>query len=192
MKRLNKSTNKKAFTLLEVLLAVAIGLTASTMILEGVVSTMQFSNNTAIYTRLAYEDYSAATLFVAQAHKNVKSYEYGTVADSTMKFDFSGASVSDVTINIETNRISPGSPSLSELNAIGYSDSYENVSGVVSANRTSATFTPRECECSCGAEFMRIGYDEDEGGLIPDYVGYYWYCSRNGTDGGCGARYKIN
>ena len=93
MKRLIKSTSKKAFTLLEVLLAVAIGLTASTMILEGVVSTMQFSNNTAVYTRLAYEDYSAASLFIAQAHKDVKNYNYGTSSDSTMKFDFSGASV---------------------------------------------------------------------------------------------------
>lgn len=192
MKRLIKSTNKKAFTLLEVLLAVAIGLTASTMILEGVVSTMQFSNNTAVYTRLAYEDYSAATLFIAQAHKNVKSYEYGTTADSTMKFDFSGATVSDVTINIETNKIKPGSVSMADLNVINFSGSYENLGSVVSANRTSATYTPMVCDCSCGAEFMRIGYDDDEAGIIPDYIGYYWFCSDNGSDNGCGARYKIN
>lgn len=190
MKRLIKSTSKKAFTLLEVLLAVAIGLTASTMILEGVVSTMQFSNNTAVYTRLAYEDYSAASLFIAQAHKDVKNYNYGTSSDSTMKFDFSGASVLDTDVYISTNKITPGSASLSDLNVISYSASYEDLSGVVSANRTSATYVPRPCD-SCGSEFMRIGYDDDQASLIPDYTGYYWFCSTNGTDDGCGARYEI-
>ena len=47
----NKKSSKKGFTLLEVMLAIAIMLIASTMILEGFLSTLAYSANTALYAR---------------------------------------------------------------------------------------------------------------------------------------------
>ena len=48
--------NKKAFSLLEVLLAMAIMLIASTMIMQGYMSTYSYSGNTKIYAKSAAEN----------------------------------------------------------------------------------------------------------------------------------------
>ena len=58
MKRILKKPSKKGFTLLEVMLAVAIMAIASTMIMNGFVATMGQSTNTSIYSRVGNSNYT--------------------------------------------------------------------------------------------------------------------------------------
>ena len=53
MKRFAKNKTKKGFTLLEVLLATAILVIISSMLMEGFISAMGFSYNTSVYSRSA-------------------------------------------------------------------------------------------------------------------------------------------
>lgn len=54
-------TNKKGFSLIEVMLAVAILLFASTMIMNGFMSTMKYSYSTSVYARSAADNYQEST-----------------------------------------------------------------------------------------------------------------------------------
>ena len=71
--------NKKAFSLLEVLLAVAILLIASTMVMQGFMSTLSYSANTAIYAK------SGATNTAANYDKIVAGTGTPKQATSTPK-----------------------------------------------------------------------------------------------------------
>ena len=53
MKRFSKNNSKKGFTLLEVLLATAILVIISSMLMEGFISAMGFSYNSSVYSRSA-------------------------------------------------------------------------------------------------------------------------------------------
>lgn len=53
--------NKKGFSLIEVMLAVAILLFASTMIMNGFMSTMKYSYSTSVYARSAADNYNEST-----------------------------------------------------------------------------------------------------------------------------------
>ncbi len=64
MKKFNKNT-KKGFTLLEVMLAVAIMAFASTMIMEGFIATMNCSRNSTIYSRVGSTHYAELINIIA-------------------------------------------------------------------------------------------------------------------------------
>lgn len=85
----NKSS-KKGFTLLEVMLAIAIMVVAATMILEGFLSTLAYSANTALYARSG--GYNQKQMYKAIAEKQGKNGDSGaqTMTDSYMK-SFSGS-----------------------------------------------------------------------------------------------------
>lgn len=84
----NKSS-KKGFTLLEVMLAIAIMVIASTMILQGFLSTLAYSANTALYARQG--GYNQKQMYQAVAAKVGQNGDAGakTLTDSKGK-DFSG------------------------------------------------------------------------------------------------------
>ncbi len=71
----NKSS-KKGFTLLEVMLAIAIMVVASTMILEGFLSTLAYSANTALYARQG--GYNQKQMYQAVATKVGKNGDDGS------------------------------------------------------------------------------------------------------------------
>ena len=58
MKRFNKKNSKKGFTLVEVMLAVVILVTSSTMIMQGFITTMNCSRNSTIYSRVGSQNYA--------------------------------------------------------------------------------------------------------------------------------------
>ena len=106
------SGSKKGFTLIEVLLAVCILVIASTMILNGFMSTMNYSNNTSIYARSAGKNYGDAISNIAAmakpdkttAFKNVGSGETGTITFSNV----AGAASMTKTVNVEYYRYNSG------------------------------------------------------------------------------------
>ena len=68
-------TNKKGFSLIEVMLAVAILLFASTMIMNGFMSTMKYSYSTSVYAKSAADNYQEATeKFTSLMSKNFGAY----------------------------------------------------------------------------------------------------------------------
>ena len=88
MKRFNKIRSKKGFTLLEVLLATAILVIVSSMLMEGFITSMGYSYNSSVYSRSASYN---SQLCVSQLAKwsmyadNVASYNKST--GKTVKLD---------------------------------------------------------------------------------------------------------
>ncbi|MCQ2516500.1 MAG: type II secretion system GspH family protein [Saccharofermentans sp.] len=72
MKKLYSKDSKKGFTLLEVLLATAILVIASTMIMKGFIAIMIFANNNKAFARQGEINYSAAV------HKYLVNYATGS------------------------------------------------------------------------------------------------------------------
>ena len=68
MKRLNKKFKQSGFTLLETLLAVAIMVIISTMLLNGFAATMGYSYYTSVYTRAAASNYSSSLNTLSDLH----------------------------------------------------------------------------------------------------------------------------
>lgn len=58
MKKLIKTNSKKGFTLLEVMLAVAVMAIGSTMIMQGFIATMNCSRNSKVYSRVGASHYA--------------------------------------------------------------------------------------------------------------------------------------
>lgn len=84
MKRIIKSNSKKGFTLLEVMLAVAILTITSAMIMNGFLATMKYSTNTSIYSRCGSYDYATtiAKLSTFSSKTNAERYQNGAIAAS--------------------------------------------------------------------------------------------------------------
>ena len=81
--------NKKGFTLLEVLLAVAIMLIASTMILQGFISTLVYSANTALYAKSGAKN--TEKMYDTVASKKGINKELGGAGVTTIKYTFDGS-----------------------------------------------------------------------------------------------------
>lgn len=60
MKRFFKRSNKRGFTLLEVMLATAIMTICSTMIMKGFLSTMNYAHNNNVYNKMGAKNYDSA------------------------------------------------------------------------------------------------------------------------------------
>ena len=71
MKRI--TTNKKGFTLLEVMLAVAIMAVSSTMIMVGFLTTMTYSRNSALYSKVGASNYEGCITALASMKANSSS-----------------------------------------------------------------------------------------------------------------------
>jgi len=67
MKRIVKTNSKRGFTLVEVMLAVAILSIASVMIMEGFLATMSYATNNTVYTRAGASNYAQTVKLVAEA-----------------------------------------------------------------------------------------------------------------------------
>ena len=187
--KLLKKNDKKAFTLLEVMLATAVGLVASTMMVEGLISAMQYTSNTKLYARFSEANTGNAAYELGVAHGNVSSYHYAAkgshasddanlcaTSTGTITYDFSGDSANDLVVNVNLYNYRYSESDV--VRGFNGSEASGSISSVASANRHVAIYTPMESTgCTCGTnEHMRVSYDPNEGV-------YFWFCDP--ADGGC-------
>ena len=84
----NKKSSKKGFSLLEVMLAIAIMLVASTMILEGFLTTLAYSANTALYAQCG--GHNSKQMYEAVSTRTGKNGDGGAVSITEDGKRFSG------------------------------------------------------------------------------------------------------
>ncbi len=184
MRRISKNIGKRAFTLLEVLLAVAIGLIASTMILEGVVSTMQYSSNTVFFSKLAETHEASAYHQIALSHKDLGDGKYGNVDTTAVQGTLTFTTSTGITRSISVNEYAYGqlnstSGSTSNINELSSTIGVENSSAIVSDNRYASVYIPVQCNNCLTHNYMRVAYSDEDGWL--------WFCCNVGGEHGCGA-----
>jgi prepilin-type N-terminal cleavage/methylation domain-containing protein len=151
--------NKRAFTLLEVLLAVAILVISSTVIFQGFMSALAYSANTAIYAKDGNANTSQAyDVIEARKGKNKQDGSSGT----NMEYDGGGAKP------------------FYTVNTHSYTGHSSDASGLVSAvtdsnissNRHAVTYAmPKGLVCpDCGSSEY-LARDKNDG------TDYRWYCT---------------
>ena len=99
MKRI--TSNKKGFTLLEVMLAVAIMAVSSSMIMVGFLTTMTYSRNSALYSRVGESNYSGCITVLS----NIKS-------NPSLKDSLNPASAGTHTVSVYGTNQAPTAASL--------------------------------------------------------------------------------
>lgn len=203
MRRVSKGPfMKRGFTLLEVVLAIAIMLILTTMMMNGFAATMSYSYHTSIYSRTAASNYATAVSNLGVYSKLDKAaYEvmgagYGSFGTNDMgsvrmykKNPVSGALAQEEDFNIQLFREYKGFTT-----DAGFSSQKENYTtgdddGSYSNNRTSFYYLPK---------YLRNGSDEKTRGKVVVYyipkdstfahwgsskkfaAGYYWYDTVNG------------
>ena len=93
MRRLVKSiSSKKGFTLLEVILSIAIMLILTTMMMNGFAATMSYSYHTSIYSQTAAANYKTAISSVADKVGNADIYK---------TIDKAGAAGQNITLTLQ-------------------------------------------------------------------------------------------
>ncbi len=99
MKRI--TSNKKGFTLLEVMLAVAVLSVASSMVMVGFLTTMTYSKNSALYARVGSSNYSDAITLLSSMK-----------ATPSLKDSLNPASAGTHTVNVYGHTITPTATSI--------------------------------------------------------------------------------
>lgn len=112
MKKIIKTSTKKGFTLLEVMLAVAVMAISSTMIMEGFIAVMNCSRNSTIYSRVGGAHYAelikkiadtSATPLASRTYSGTKStITFSSGISSGMIIWRNGNSTETVNINAAT------------------------------------------------------------------------------------------
>ena len=85
MIRFTKRHSKKGFTLLEVLLATAILVIISSMLMQGFITTMGFSYNSSVYARSAAWNSKLCIAQLGTWSANADKYEYDSVSNTFKK-----------------------------------------------------------------------------------------------------------
>lgn len=154
--------NKNGFTLLEVILAVAILLTASTMIMSGFMSTLQYTNNTSLYRTYGNINSKKAKLAIQETALN---NTYGDRSGDVI-LSVSGVNIPDIQMSFTLHALNGHFGSANELS----SPYMENPS--VSVNRYSVTYTPPPCPTCGERNTMRNEeyYDENGERVVS------WFC----------------
>lgn len=99
MKRITK--NKRGFTLLEVMLAVAIMAVSSTMIMVGFLTTMTYSRNSALYSRVGASNYAGCITALSSMKSN-----------ASMKYALNNTNPGSHTINVYGTDMTPTGASI--------------------------------------------------------------------------------
>lgn len=175
------SKTKKGFTLLEVMLAVAILLIATSMILSGFLVTFNYSNNTTVFAKLGAKNYAKSVQSLAEINKrsDVNSrFSTPGSTKATVSCSFSGASnvFSNYTVIVWKQQTPAGGEGSLTYNAAADGST-------VSTSRASFTYSPSTCP-GCGNAQGQLRKFKDTDGKIK------WVCYNSSSDDGKGCGYK--
>lgn len=166
MKKIVKS--KKGFTLLEVMLAVAILVITSTMIMHGYLSTLEYANNTSVYRSYGNANYS-----------EMNDSLYSVAEGNSPLGARSTITLTSGTFNVDLTYVLSGSSDASSINryGTGYTENRP-----VSVSREAILYSQPQCPDCHRYDTMRLEEYENPEGEIE----YIWFCSDRD---GCGYRY---
>lgn len=178
--KLEQRAAKKGFTLLEVILSVAIMLILTTMMMNGFAATMSYSYHTSVYASSAATNYSnALSKLAAKSSSAFDAYkDMGKTGSEAKKITiartnsgFNNPSLYK-TMNVEVYRENGGA--IAAQNA-GYRSQVENygekADGTYANNRSSFYYYPNYINESTT--------DADRGTLrVYKYSGVYWWCRK--------------
>lgn len=161
--------NKKGFSLIEVMLAVAILLFASTMIMNGFMSTMKYSFSTSVYARSAADNYNESTeKLTSLMSKNFGAYgvlaKDAAAAPAAIKISgTSGGSTISKDINLRQFKYEEGAdvPITGE-----YAEYYGGGDDTFANNRTTFYYYPSYNGSGESLGKVRIYYNNDTGEYV--------------------------
>lgn len=203
MKIFKKKNNKKGFTLVEVMLSVAIMAIASLMIMQGFLSTMNLAHNSSVYSRVGGTNYQAAVQKMStysgmsardttdtanNRYRQLASDSDVTIGGAGVRLTFA-ANVTDV--SNPSYRIAGWRFTMSSsdgANVLGNaSESYNSTdsSQSYSANRTSFFYAARYvCDhpgCSARGQYT-VRHAIVRNATTGAEIGRGWYCTVCHTD----------
>src|SRR5574344_594581 len=149
--------SKKGFTLLEIVLAVAILMIMSTALVQGFLSTLQYSYDTSLYLRMSKSNYGRAVSDLSNYSNSAVESRYNFLGNATLSID-GAASVAglDRSLSVYVNRETNTTITVSDIGS-GIAEG----SSPVSSRRTNVLYTPGLCPL-CGRS-LRHGTDPNNG-----------------------------
>lgn len=149
--------SKKGFTLLEIVLAVAILMIMSTALVQGFLSTLQYSYDTSLYLRMSKSNYGRAVSDLSNYSNSPVESRYNFPGDATLRIG-GAASVAglDRSLSVHVNRETNTTITVSDIGS-GIAEG----SSPVSSRRTNVLYTPGLCPL-CGSS-LRHGTDPNNG-----------------------------
>ena len=145
--------SKKGFTLLEIVLAVAILMIMSTALVQGFLSTLQYSYDTSLYLRMSKSNYGRAVSNLSNYSNSPVESRYNFPVNATLSIG-GAASVAglDRSLSVHVNRETNTTITVSDIGS-GIAEG----SSPVSSRRTNVLYTPGLCPL-CGSS-LRHGTD---------------------------------
>lgn len=145
--------SKKGFTLLEIVLAVAILMIMSTALVQGFLSTLQYSYDTSLYLRMSKSNYGRAVSDLSNYSNSPVESRYNFPVNATLSIG-GAASVAglDRSLSVHVNRETNTTITVSDIGS-GIAEG----SSPVSSRRTNVLYTPGLCPL-CGHS-LRHGTD---------------------------------
>jgi prepilin-type N-terminal cleavage/methylation domain-containing protein len=145
--------SKKGFTLLEIVLAVAILMIMSTALVQGFLSTLQYSYDTSLYLRMSKSNYGRAVSNLSNYSNSPVESRYNFPVNATLSIG-GAASVAglDRSLSVHVNRETNTTITVSDIGS-GIAEG----SSPVSSRRTNVLYTPGLCPL-CGHS-LRHGTD---------------------------------
>ena len=149
--------SKKGFTLLEIVLAVAILMIMSTALVQGFLSTLQYSYDTSLYLRMSKSNYGRAVSNLSNYSNRAVESRYNFSGNATLSIG-GAASVAglDRSLSVYVNREINTNITVSDIGS-GIAEG----SSPVSSRRTNVLYTPGLCPL-CGHS-LRHGTDSLNG-----------------------------
>lgn len=150
--------SKKGFTLLEIVLAVAILMIMSTALVQGFLSTLQYSYDTSLYLRMSKSNYGRAVSDLSNYSNSAVGSRYDEFSGNATLSIGGAASVAglDRSLSVCVNRETNTTITVSDIGS-GIAEG----SSPVSSRRTYVLYTPGLCPL-CG-DSLRHGTDPNNG-----------------------------
>lgn len=182
MKNRFKVKSKSGFTLLEVILSVAILIVASSMILSGYLTAFNYSNDTGVFAKLSSRMYSnAVTDLSNKANVSDIKSRFATPGNQKVTVSCSVGTVqSAFDDDFSVIQWKHAAPSGGEA-SLNYDSSLEG--SVVSANRATFMYSTKECPHCHGKQGMLRKYRDESTGQTN------WFCWNPTKTNGKGCDY---
>lgn len=150
--------SKKGFTLLEIVLAVAILMIMSTALVQGFLSILQYSYDTSLYLRMSKSNYGRAVSNLSNYSNSAVESRYNNFSGNATLSIGGAASVAglDRSLSVYVNREINTNITVSDIGS-GIAEG----SSPVSSRRTNVLYTPGLCPL-CGHS-LRHGTDPNNG-----------------------------